>query len=157
MQEAIFEEKYNLYKETIYNLCYAYLKNAFEAEDAFQEIFLKFYYLKKTFLSLDHEKHYLIRMAINYLKDVLRKRKRKEGVIREVGSILVIEKEVYKENISVLELISPLKDIYKDVIILKYVEDMDNASIAKTLNISEANVRKRLQRALSQLKEGEET
>jgi len=43
--------------------------------------------------------------------------------------------------------------IYKDVLTLKYVQEFSNEEIAKMLDISEAAVRKRLERAKRRLEE----
>jgi len=43
--------------------------------------------------------------------------------------------------------------IYKDVLTLKYVQEFSNEEIAKMLDISEATVRKRLERAKRRLEE----
>lgn len=43
--------------------------------------------------------------------------------------------------------------IYKDVLALKYVQEFSNDEIAKMLDISEAAVRKRLERAKRRLEE----
>ena len=43
--------------------------------------------------------------------------------------------------------------IYKDVLTLKYVQEFSNEEIAKMLDISEATVRKRLERARRMLEE----
>jgi RNA polymerase sigma-70 factor (ECF subfamily) len=43
--------------------------------------------------------------------------------------------------------------IYKEVLTLKYVQELSNAEIAQTLGILEATVRKRLERARHKLKE----
>lgn len=43
--------------------------------------------------------------------------------------------------------------IYRDVITLKYIDDFTNEEIAKFLNISEATVRKRIERAKQKIQE----
>ena len=49
------------------------------------------------------------------------------------------------------EKICKLKPIYRDVILLKYSHNMENDEIAKLLDISSVNVRKRLERAKKML------
>ena len=45
------------------------------------------------------------------------------------------------------EMIKKLPVIYREILILKYIQEHTNAEIAEIVNISEVNVRKRLERA----------
>ena len=59
--------------------------------------------------------------------------------------------ENLEDRITLWETVNRLDDEYRMVIILFYYEGMKIKDIAKTLEISEANVKKRLQRARQQL------
>jgi RNA polymerase sigma-70 factor (ECF subfamily) len=52
----------------------------------------------------------------------------------------------------VAEKIAVLPDIYRDIMVLKYLHELNDKEIASTLGISEAAARKRLQRARERLK-----
>lgn len=153
-RDRLFETKYNHYKKMIFNICYAYTRNHSDAEDIFQDVFMRFYDLNKAFSSNEHEKNYLIRMTINYCKDFLRKKKR-QRVVSDDNLIQLIpsKNDVEIEKANPLIMIEDLRDTYKDVIVLKYIENMSNQEISSVLNISEVNVRKRLERAIRKLKE----
>ena len=63
---------------------------------------------------------------------------------------LVIEAEQYEE---LLNKIRSLEPIYRDVILLKYLYDYDNGTIASLTGVAEATVRVRLMRARQLLDE----
>ena len=147
MEEQKFEEVYAKYKVMVFNICYSYLHSIFDAEDAVQETFIKFYHKDKVFNTAEDEKFYLIRIAINASKDIIKKR------IKTVKLDFDVQNIQEYESVDLVEFIQCLKPKYKEIIILKYVEEMSYKEISKMLRIQEAAARKRLQRALNELKE----
>lgn len=147
MDDNLFEFKYNLYKNMIFKICYSYLSNIHDTEEAVQDTFLKYYKKDLKFPSDEDEKKYLIRIAINSSLDILRKRK---PVLEHCD--IEGKNDTCYEVTSILKMVEKLKPKYKEVIILKYVKNYGNREIAKILNISEATLRKRQQRALETLK-----
>ena len=150
-REQLFEEKYDLYNQMVYNIAFSYLKDYNDALDVMQESFLGFYNANKTFKTLNDEKYYLIRIVINNCKTLLKKNKKHFLLDEEVLDALKEDSKI--EDLKVIDMIQVLKPIYKEVIILIYVENMSNKEVAAALNISEANVRKRHERALKTLRE----
>lgn len=149
-QEQIFETKYNHYKKMVFNICYAYTRNHQDAEDTFQDVFMKFYDIKKRFTSSDHERNYLIRITINLCKDFLRKKKKQNTIISDELVHHTPSPELKGNN--PLDMLEELNENYRDILVLKYIENMSNQDISNILNISESNVRKRLERAIKKLK-----
>ena len=72
-----FVEIYNRHVDTVYRVCFSFMKNAADTEDMVQETFLKFISSRKSFASEEHEKAWLIVTASNTCKDELRRFKRK--------------------------------------------------------------------------------
>ena len=60
------------YADMILRLCVVSLKNRSDAEDVFQIVFLKYAFRDKPFDSPEHEKAWLIRVASNACKDLLK-------------------------------------------------------------------------------------
>ena len=60
------------YSDMILRLCTVYLKNTQDAEDVFQTVFLKYAMSRQIFESPEHEKAWLIRVASNQCRDVLK-------------------------------------------------------------------------------------
>ena len=61
-----------LYRQTVYRAVFSCLHNEAEADDIVQETFVKLFNSNKSFSSDEHCKAWLIRVAINLSKDLLR-------------------------------------------------------------------------------------
>ena len=72
MTDAAFEAAVERYGDTIFRLAYSYLKNRADAEDVMQETLLKLYLERKSFQSPEHERHWVVRVAVNECKKLLR-------------------------------------------------------------------------------------
>ena len=89
---AIFDEIYELYADDMYRLCFTYMKNKMDAEDAVQETFSRLYTTRQKFDSREHIKAWLIVTASNYCKDILKQWWRKRKNLDEIGEIASEEK-----------------------------------------------------------------
>ncbi len=151
ISDTEFENKYNLYKTTIYSIAYNYVHNQSDSDDITQEVFLKYLKSNEKFESLDHEKYWLIRVTINTSISFI-KSKWKSKVIFDNEYIDTIKdeqsanSEAY-DKLHMREVIAKLDKKYKDVIILYYYQNYSTNEIASILNISNSAVKKRLERA----------
>ncbi|MDE7179256.1 MAG: sigma-70 family RNA polymerase sigma factor [Lachnospiraceae bacterium] len=142
-------EIYNRHYNTVYRICFSFMKNAEDAEDMVQETFLKLISSKKQFESEEHEKAWLIVTASNTCKDELRRWKRR---LENIKSLYRQENVVRKEDDRVLEWVMALPVKYKQVIYLYYYEGYRTSEIAGMLHCSESTVRNQLLRGRSILK-----
>lgn len=157
--ESDISAAYVKYSDMLYRISLMQLKNADDAMDAVQDVFLK--YIKKNliFSSEEHEKAWFIRSTINQCRDIYRK-----NSVRTHEDISTAENLIYKESFSedhssLLEAVESLPEKIRSVIVLHYLEDMSIDTIAKTLKLSASAVKMRLSRgreALKQLLEKEE-
>lgn len=145
------------YADTVRRVCFLHLRNYSDVEDIFQEVFLKYILHDRPFESDAHEKAWLIRVAVNCCKDLL-----KSFFRRNVSSFADIaaepfyiqnENEKENENREILEAIFRLPDKYRDIIYLFYYEGYTAVEIAKILNKSENTIYTWLSRAKSKLKD----
>ena len=60
------------YADAILRLSYAYLKNTYDAQDVCQTVFVKLLTEPREFDSPQHERAYVLRMAANACKDILK-------------------------------------------------------------------------------------
>lgn len=142
------EKIYNRHVDTVYRVCFSFMKNAADTEDMVQETFLKFISSRKSFASEEHEKAWLIVTASNTCKDELRRFKRK---LEYINSCL--RQETYtsaKGDMSELLLAFPPR--YKEVVYLYYYEGYQASEIAAMLHCSASTVRNQLSRARKFLK-----
>ena len=142
-----FQSIYDRQVDTVYRVCYSFMKHHADAEDLTQETFLKLLSSGKQFENERHEKAWLIVTASNLCKDALRKWWRRW---EEIGQFEGIADE--ERDCTVYEAILRLKKDYKTVVYMFYYEGYTTAEIAQYLNCPESTVRSRLKRARSQLK-----
>src|SRR5699024_1403815 len=72
MTEEEFVQAVERYGDTIYRVAYSCLKNRADAEDVMQDTLLKLYRERRSFESEEHRRRWLIRVAVNQAKSLLR-------------------------------------------------------------------------------------
>jgi len=143
-------EIYERNKKTIYRVCFAYMKNTADTEDAVQDTFFRMIKTGTAFESEEHEKAWLIRTATNVCKNALRNwwRKRKNlddyENLRGNGNI---------ENDDVFSVVMGLPDKYKTVVYLYYYEGYNSVEISKILDKPQSTIRNHLHEARCVLRE----
>lgn len=157
-----FEELYEDYKDLLFAVSYRVLRDTQLAEDAVQQTFLRIMRPMNKMSDVDpcKIKGFLVSVARNVAKDMYTERKLQLGGGADIMAIEVADRFDLEDTVStkmdfdsVMEAINGLPDIYKTVLILKFVNGLDDNEIADALQISAAAVRKRLQRARKMLKE----
>ena len=147
MEQA--ERLANTYADAILRLSYTYLKNTHDAQDICQTVFVKLLMEPREFKSPEHERAYILRMAANACKDLLRSAHRQ----RTVGLELVAEPPAPEAPASyVLEAVMALPVKYRQVIYLYYYEGYSAREIGGLLGQSEASVNTYLSRGRSKLR-----
>lgn len=126
-----------------------YLKNAADAENITQEVFLKLFLARKKFRGSEHKKAWLIRVTSNLCKDFLRSASRHSHVpLDKAADIPCFDKDMD----GLFDLIRKLPPKYREVVYLHYYEGYTAKSIARMTGLSESNVNVRLHRARRLLK-----
>lgn len=140
----------NAYADAILRLSYTYLKNTDDAQDICQTVFVKFLTEPRQFESMEHERAYILRMASNACKDLLKSPWRK----RACGLETVLEVPAPETGDgSVLAAVNELPANYRTVIYLFYYEGYQAAEIGKILGVPTATVHTRLARGRARLKD----
>ena len=147
LTEALFK-----YGDTVRRICFVYLRNQADVEDAFQDVFLKLLQSDVRFNDEEHLKAWLIRVSINKCKDLC-----KSFWSKNVGSIEDIEHTLEAEALSedeseVLQAVMALPAKYKEVIYLFYYEGYSVVQMAKLLQQKENTIYSNLHRARQLLK-----
>ena len=143
------DEVVDKYANMVYRLALAQMKNKHDAEDLFQEVFLRYISKPRTFESEEHRKAWLIRVTINRGRSLWTAWFRKNEPLDES---LVAETKVDIEN-DLSEYLALLPQKYRPVIHLFYYEDMSVREISAILDAKESTVRTWLTRARSILGE----
>ena len=142
-------ETYEKYVNTIYRVCFSFMKNTADTEDMVQDTFIKFIKHSKPFNSEQHKKAWLIVTASNLCKDALKKARRTNESIDNYTPSHI---DKCDENL-ILKSVLDLSPKYKTVVYLYYYEGYSQEEIAEILNLSRTAVQTRMSRARNQLKE----
>ncbi len=141
------------YGSKLLRMCYMYLKDTSLSEDAVQDTFLKAYKNLHTLKDEESEQAWLMRIAINTCKDYLRTPWLRR-VDRRVDIDTLPENAYHPElpDSQILDVVMELPRKYKDVVLLRYYQDMKLKDIAATLSISLDATKTRLKRANDKLR-----
>ncbi len=143
-----FLEIYGRQVDTVYRLCFSFMKNKADAEDLTQETFLRLLSTGKQFENERHERGWLIVTASNLCKNTLKNWWRRNENLEDYPELSAPE----TGEDSVLGAVLKLPGEYKDAVYLYYYEGYTTAEMARFLNCPESTVRSRLMRAKRKLK-----
>ena len=129
--EAQVERAIAKYGDMVARICVLYLKNHADSVDIFQTVFLRYFQKAPPFDSDEHEKAWLLRVAINGCKDVLKSPWRQRITSDEV--LAELPAPVREEQGELLEVVLSLPKKYKEVLYLHYYEDYPAQEIALIL------------------------
>ena len=141
---------YERHSKTVYRVCFAFMKNHADTEDAVQETFFRLIRKQPDFDNDEHEKAWLIRTASNICKNELKHWRRKQTDLDAQTDIPAPETS---ESAEIMEAIMALPERYKTVIYLYYYEGYQTAEIAKMLKKPHSTIRNHLREARLILKE----
>ena len=137
------------YADAILRLSYTYLKNTQDAQDVCQTVFVKLLTEPREFDTAEHERAYILRMAANACKDLLKSPWRK----RTCGLEACVEVPTPEEGDgSVLAAVNQLPPHYRAVIYLYYYEGYQAAEIGQILGVPTGTVHTRLARGREKLR-----
>lgn len=145
------------YADTILRVSYTYLRSTQDAEDICQDVLLKALGHAGSFDSAEHERAWIIRVAINAAKDLLRRRDRQgtvalDDIAEPVAPMGATDRELEARAEGVLELVMALPLEYREAIYLHYYEEYSIKQIAAIVHASESAVATRLSRGRSKLR-----
>ena len=146
------------YSPLVWRIALTKTRSTHDAEDIFQDVFMKLAMNTKPFASEEHRKAWLIRVTVNCCNShfVAPWRKNVDMIEDAVLSQLPDEDTVKSgggdSSSDVYAQVLRLPQNMRDVILLFYYENMSIREISHVLQITEANVKKRLSRARQKLK-----
>lgn len=158
-----FAELYDLYLPSIYRFVFFKVPTRQDAEDITSEVFLKTWqYVTDGRETVRNLRALLYTTARNLVIDFYRRKSQSE-VVNDEELLLQIEDSRQqnflsqidaKADVANLELVlRQLKDEYREVLVLRYLEELSVTEIATILNKSKGSVRVLVHRALKVVKE----
>lgn len=148
MKKAKFCECVNEYKNDLYIIAYAILRNETDAEDAVSSAILKAYEKRAQLRSVRKFKPWILTITKNEALKIKQKRLELPGN-EAVESLLTPVKDQYDE---LWDVIQGMKEEYRLVVVLFYYQDLALKDIADVLGIPVGTVKSRLSRGKEMLK-----
>lgn len=138
------------YRDRLFAAAFQVCGNAADAEDAAQEALLRYHLSDKEFENQEHIRAWLLRVAVNWAKNISRSFWRRNTLpLEEYMETLTFDcqesREIFRE-------VMALPEKYRLVIHLYYYEDYSVQEIGRILGIRVSNVKVRLSRGRQMLK-----
>ena len=152
---------YDYYVDRIFRFIFFKVATQEEAEDLTSEAFLKTWeYINKTNKKIQNFNALIYRVARNVVIDYYRTRRKDVPATDEEQMLRIQDQRDIEEEVninleikSVEKYLAQLKETYKEVIILRYIEEFSITEIAEIIGKNKTNVRVLLHRGLTALKE----
>jgi len=152
-----FGNLYGIYLDRIYRYVYYHVKDQMMAEDITEDVFVKAWKAirsckgrERTFSS------WIYRIAHNHIINTVRNRNKSISMGMEtLTAVSDLRQEIddTTESYELSEILDELPENQKQVIILKFIDGMNNSEVAKIMNKSEVAVRLLQMRGLSSLRQ----
>jgi len=141
------EQLYHRHVDVVYRVCYSFMRNLHDAQDATQDTFIRLMRAKPRLADEHHEKAWLIRTAGNVCKDMLRRHHRRDTELDDT-----LPCHLPTQDNTVLQAVLALPERLKLSVVLHYVEGYTCAEIARMRRLPAATVRGHLHQARNLLK-----
>ena len=148
-----FEDLINMYFNRLYKEAYLRCKHEDDAKEIVQETIYKAYRNIKNLREPKYLKTWLSKILINVSNDYMRKNGMIDLEHDENDYIKQIHKDEQVEiKIDLYNAIDALEDKYKDVIILRYIEDLKVEEISKILERPANTIKTHIRKAIRDMK-----
>lgn len=139
-------------KKQLYWLAYSYVKNEQDALDVVQDSIQKAMQNYQQLLNKEKLKSWFYRIVINTSLDFLKKFRRVQVTDDETLLYLSSSSEDQYENLDLAGALERLPTKYREIVILRYFEDLKIEEVAYILNENSNTIKTRLYKALKILR-----
>jgi len=150
--ELLFVPFIRANKERFYYLAYSYTKNEQDALDVVQDSIQKALLSLSTLRDEQQLKSWFYKIVVCTSIDFLRKHKREQVVDDEKLAVITPQKLDTYNNVDLTNALNNLSRTYREVIILRYFEDLKIEDVAHILEINVNTAKTRLYKALKLLR-----
>jgi RNA polymerase sigma-70 factor (ECF subfamily) len=157
-QLELFERLYDTYADTIFRHIAYKLGDRERAKELTQEVFMKTWQYMLGGNTLTHEKAFLYRTAHNLFINEIRTDKRTASLsLLEDAGFEAVDAQaqggvVAAERHELQEKLRHLKPSYREVLVLRYIDDLSVKEIAAILDEQETNISMRIKRGIEALR-----
>ncbi|MFA6428743.1 MAG: RNA polymerase sigma factor [Candidatus Buchananbacteria bacterium] len=153
-----FAEFYDSYVSRIYRFIFFKVSAEQEAQDLTSEVFLKTWQYLNEGGIINDLNAWIYRLARNAVIDWYRKQNKEPLALDEQAEDTVTTKSdeqvsIDWEVVKIKEDLFKLKDEYREVLVMRFLDELEISEIAKALEKSKGAVRVLIHRALNALKE----
>jgi RNA polymerase sigma-70 factor (ECF subfamily) len=157
----LYEVLVRRHTSRLYRAAVSILRSASDAEDVVQDAFVSAYQHLGQFAGRAKFSTWLTRIAVHRALEVAQGRREESLDVPEQDYKSRLrsrgrnpeEHAVRREaNVLLDQALARLPEIYRDVVVMRYLQENDTAETAQNLNITESNVKVRLHRACSMMR-----
>ncbi len=152
---SAYETIVNQFAPMVFRLISRFFRAREDVEDLAQDVFLKLFSRIDQVRPEDNFPGWLARVTVNTCYDELRKKRRRKVALETYGPMIVTETPAMTsepDKLGKMRLaLDELDPKFKVPLILKEVEEMSVEEIARTMGITQTNVKVRLFRARKKL------
>lgn len=157
-KEKQFLEAYETHSDAIFRYCYYRVFDREKAKDFVQETYFRIWKYMIKGKDIENIRALLYKIARNIIIDDSKKKKSSSlDQIMEKGfspsSDPRQKTEDYFTGKEIILIVKSLEEKYRDVIIMKYIDDLSTKEIAEAIDETENNVYVRISRGLEKVKE----
>ena len=138
-----------VYGNMLFRMCAVMLGNAQDAEDAVQDTVIRYFQKAPSFENAEHEKAWLLRVASNRCRDMLRFRARHPQT--DIDELHDLASE--QADCDILDALMTLPEKFRLVMLLHYVEEYRIEEIAGIIGKTPSAVKMRLHKGRKLLEE----
>jgi len=157
-KEEQFLKAYDDHSDAIFRYCYYRVFDREKAKDFVQETYFRVWKYMVSDKPIENIKAFLYKIARNIIIDESKKKKSSSlDQIMETGfapSVDAREKtQDYFTGKELIIIVKSLEEKYRDVMLMKYIDDLSTQEIALAINETENNVYVRISRGLEKVRE----
>ena len=149
MQEAAFRRVMERYRDMVFRIAYTYMRNAPDADDVTQDVFVKLLRSDTAFENERHLRRWLVRVTVNACRSLFRTPWRRVEDIEDYAHQLAMPS---KEHEDLFAAVMRLPERYRVPMVLFYYGGFSTDEIAGLVHARPATVRARLSRARARLR-----
>ncbi len=158
LKEEQFLKLYDEYANAVFRHCYFRVSDREKAKDLMQETFKRVWQHLNNGGQLDSTKGFIFKIANNLIIDTYRKKK-EDSLEALMDEGLAIESNDHQEILNMLvgsdimRVLEQLDEKYRDVIVMRYIDDLSPQEIALVVGETPNNISVRIHRALQKVRD----
>lgn len=152
--KADIERAYDAHADMLYRVALTHLQNAGDAEDAVQDVFMKYMNAATAFQSEEHERAWLIKTTVNQCRDLIRRQKQRTHLLLDDIAEAIPDGShgAAEAAFELAQALGNVEEKTRMILILHYLEGFSVEEIGKMMALSASAVKMRLSRGRETLK-----